>query len=338
MTGKAKRIREITKKAMVGLIFALFVVPVLFLFISNDANAIGLQGWIFAPISLNHYFKTSTTTFGGSNLDKPDQVYSNSNPTYSNDNEWMQVIGTNFYWAGALTGVTYGGQYFDYYSSLPSIGNATLVECVVWVTNKAVLHEGDSRPSMNHGWFSVGWADASEPFDAYSWNPTGTYSASKNKNNTAPYLYNSTEFDYLPSWTYGGTGVFVTALGYGRSWDVTDYVDSYANVTSSNFAVVWNFNRNTSQYNFDYIGMRYTFQYTGYGEWNFNIFELTLKSIIWIIIVFLPAMLLAQVIPTIGFLGGIAMMLLILGFTVTGFASVMVVGLIALGIVSYKGD
>jgi len=126
------------------------------------------------------------------------------------------------------------------------------------------------------------------------------------------------------------------------SWDITNEYPGYPNQTftlgnifSHHFVVMWTFKMNTSIQYINYIGIQYT--------WKYELFipdlstNNVIEGLIWLLMVFLPAIVMSNVIPRIGFSVGIILMLVILGITSPGFFPVTILGLIAVGILNYKG-
>ena len=67
-------------------------------------------------------------------------------------------------------------------------------------------------------------------------------------------------------------------------------------------------------------------------------FEKNVTSLIWLMIIFTPAIAIAQVIPKLGFIIGITISVLIFGFTVDGFFPVTIITLLGVSVVLYKGN
>jgi len=77
-----------------------------------------------------------------------------------------------------------------------------------------------------------------------------------------------------------------------------------------------------------------TLMYYGINYFNSGV---SFTNLIYLIIIYLPAMLMVQAIPRIGFIGGMALMLIIFGLAQTTFLPYMFMGLITIGIAMYKG-
>jgi hypothetical protein len=59
---------------------------------------------------------------------------------------------------------------------------------------------------------------------------------------------------------------------------------------------------------------------------------------IWLILIFLPALLLSVFLPKAGFMVGMCLMIFILGATESGFYFITILGMVAIGIMIFKGE
>ena len=148
---------------------------------------------------------------------------------------------------------------------------------------------------------------------------------------------NSSIYPYYKGWFSGeGIGVIwdwnVTTL---HPWTIAELTSNYS------FRVMWSFTNNATISDFDYLGISYTY------HWLNNTipiqnepyhFTINVSAIIWLLMTFLPAIIMGQAIPKIGFFVGLVLMLIVMGFTIGGFLPITVIGIIGVAIVVYKGD
>lgn len=220
-------------------------------------------------------------------------------------------------------------------------GNTSVPPLNITVTKVSAILIYGVHSNMNHGWFSVkqttaGWADT-VPVIGWmtgheTYNPTGRAGNYSGNNG----WWNSTEFPFRPEST----------VPHYITWDITDrYAWNITNIQSENLYVLWISNRNTtaSPYTYiDYLGLSIEFQYyggtTGGGYYPEVDVSININGLIWLLVIFFPAMAMNEAVPKLGFTAGIIMMLLILGVSISGFFSVTFMGILAVGIMVYKGE
>lgn len=111
--------------------------------------------------------------------------------------------------------------------------------------------------------------------------------------------------------------------------------------------VIWFYESNPSLYDYsmtDYVGIEYTY-YTGTliptSTPNYDVpalsFSTVMYGMIWMLVIFLPALLLGVFAPQVGFIGGLAFMLIVFSVVELSFIPTMIIGMIGIAIVFYKG-
>jgi hypothetical protein len=103
---------------------------------------------------------------------------------------------------------------------------------------------------------------------------------------------------------------------------------------------MWTFTSNWTHQYIDYVGVKYSYTYdnlTGVFNTPNLIFSSNLYSLVWLLIMFTPAIAMSQYVPKIGFIAGITLMLIIIGVTQSGFIPTMVIGILGISVLLYKG-
>ena len=134
------------------------------------------------------------------------------------------------------------------------------------------------------------------------------------------------------TWAYASTATphfwDVTSL---RNWTISDVYSPYLRfLFMSTNSASYTFNIDYVGFGFSYTDASYEVDY-GTGSTENNVF-----SLIWLLIIFLPALIFGQFIPHIGFCAGMSLMLIILGITQAGFLATTIIGLITIGVVIFK--
>ena len=190
-------------------------------------------------------------------------------------------------------------------------------------------HEDTNIPSL------IPWASNVREYDAkhHSLDSYGWYNSS-----LIPYLDDIAFFRYQD----------VVYL-----WEVTDfYAWNYTMLTSDDVYVMWTGKQNcsdTTKLSFLGLYWEYNMTYEPVGADDDNPFivtpeempevdeETNIMGIIWLVVLFTPAIAMGYFVPKLGFVAGMALMLIVLSATQTGFFVVMVIGMAALGATVYKG-
>ena len=261
---------------------------------------------------------------------------------YPSDNGFIKIDGlygtfntpSPSYSTNRVTAVTGRFDTFDVYgntSAPPINASITKVEVILF----AKIHE-----NINAGWFSIGFVSTSwyesvgaSMEDDETYNPTGHASANwGNWHNSSVMAWN--ESDDEPE------DQLQTAM---QRWDVTSlYSWNVSMLMDADLYVMYSMIRNTSSTEYmEYLGLQYETAY--YGGTSPAYYppvdtDVNIAGLIWLLVLFLPAIALNAAMPKIGFIGGLMLMLILLGFSQSGFLYVTVVGMIAIGILIYKGD
>jgi hypothetical protein len=90
------------------------------------------------------------------------------------------------------------------------------------------------------------------------------------------------------------------------------------------------------KYNGAWLPNRNNFTLRYFGA-NYVDSGISFANLLYLIIIYLPAMLMVQAIPRIGFIGGMVLMLIVFGLAISSFLPYMFMGLIVIGIAMYKG-
>lgn len=197
---------------------------------------------------------------------------------------------------------------------------------------------------MNEGWFSVRYNTTTSWYDSTVWLHSGAYysSSPKGANYNSSGWSNSTLFPYT---THSSTSWWVT-----HEWNITSLYDWNVSMlktcqypdTSAGLNIMWTTIENNSMMVYDYLGIRYTC----YGTYQSGrpagfitpdiTFDKNISGLIWLLVLFIPAMMMGQVIPKYGFVAGIVLMLVILTATQVNFLSVSVIGFVGIAVMLYK--
>ena len=147
-------------------------------------------------------------------------------------------------------------------------------------------------------------------------------------------MYNSTWIDYENYSDVQSEGT------WHHAWNITSMVN-FTILNSPYFQIWFNYARNYPHaFQCDYLGLTYKFSWgtTEYlPETEEEVFHSTFYGLIWLLIFYLPVLAVTNVVGKYGFLFGMTIMLLTLGFSQAGLTSTMIVGFIAIAIVAYKG-
>ncbi len=220
-----------------------------------------------------------------------------------------------------------------------------------WINVTSVFAIVRAYYSINEGWFSVRYNTTTSWWDSTPWNPSAA-----NYYNHVGVSYNSYGWKNSSLYPYGVATAF-TSGGENASefieyeWNITSlYTWNYTMLstcqypdTSKGLNIMWTSQENISYAYFDYLGIRYT-AIGNYTNLNPNpplpptTFNAVSGSIVWLLILYLPAIAMAQYIPKLGYVFGMALMLIILFINDSSFIPVTFVGFAALGILIYKGD
>ena len=181
----------------------------------------------------------------------------------------------------------------------------------------------------------------------------------------AQYAPNQTYITNLTSHSQSNNGIFITfrlsAITQKEiiittqtiwDWSVKSDIQNYAaftlvhinlqnglyEVTSDfqtiDYGVTTNFI--SIRYNGPWLPNRNNFTLRYFGA-NYVNTEISFANLLYLIIIYLPAMLMVQAIPRIGFIGGMALMLIVFGLAISSFLPYMFMGLIVIGVAMYKG-
>jgi hypothetical protein len=203
--------------------------------------------------------------------------------------------------------------------------------------------------AINSGFFSAYWEyDQTPTVDGMPWlQGTNAYNTIKNigAGNNGNGFYNSTEMPYYqgnPFQPYVAYRFDITPMF--EVWNSTILRGDYWASGVPSICIVWIQNQNMSSNDIDYLGIQWQYgsimqEYTGYDDTQIHVdIEMNFNGLFWLLILFFPAIAMNQVLPVLGFSAGMALMLIILGFTQSGFAPFAIMGLIVIGIMIYKGD
>jgi len=119
-----------------------------------------------------------------------------------------------------------------------------------------------------------------------------------------------------------------------RAWTITDLVSEYS------FRVSYRFTTNFTVQNIDYVGIRYWYTFdnlTGTFGYPTVTTGYNINGLLWLFIMFTPTIAISQYVPKIGFVAGITIMLIILGATQSGFLPTMIIGIVGVAVLMYKG-
>ena len=227
----------------------------------------------------------------------------------------------------------------SYYPEMPPI-DAQLSKVIVTVK---FLLRSDIIPE---GWLSIQYHENTTIPALIPWTSNIREYDAKHHTLDSYGWYNSTLIPYLDD------VAFLRWDDVVYLWDVTDfYAWNYTMITSDDLYVMWTGKQNCSDTaKICYLGV--------YWEWNLpynpmsdedNPFvvepeempevdeETNIMGIIWLVVLFIPAIAMGYFVPKLGFVAGMALMMIVLSATQTGFFVVMVIGMAALGATIYKG-
>jgi len=205
---------------------------------------------------------------------------------------------------------------------------------------KLVLTFPSNTPVMP-GHFSIGW----DTEDYWVGSNPEIYGSWYDSDNTSYY----DGLNSVPSESWGN----VNRTGNIYTWTVLQYLGgelvsphnfTVADVISDySLKVMWYFTDYTTTSSFDYLGIQYMYYSESIVEFPItDVPELSFSSVIyamiWLVLILLPALLLSAYLPKAGFMVGMCMMIIILGATQTGFYFITILGVIAIGIMVYKGE
>jgi hypothetical protein len=205
---------------------------------------------------------------------------------------------------------------------------------------KVVLTFPSNTPVMP-GHFSIGW----DTEDYWVGNNPEIYGSWYDSDNTSYY----DGLNSIPAESWGN----VNRTGNIYTWTVLQYLNGSL-VSPHNFTVsdiiseyslkvMWYFTDYTSTSSFDYLGIQYIYYSESTTEFPLiDVPELSFSSVIygmiWLILIFLPALLLSVFLPKAGFMVGMCLMIFILGVTESGFYFITILGMVAIGIMIFKGE
>jgi hypothetical protein len=319
---------------MIFMLMTMLYISAITMLVSRDSKAT-LPDIAIVPITAGYAseFASRSTGWGGPGLRQlGDGLYDLMNtpaPVYDNL---------------AVTAVTNQFSTFDIfgYTDPPPV-NSTVLEVKITVIGKM-------NGKFNHGWLSwamlngTSWYNSHastwmnttmEPYNSASVGITST------TGNTIGLWHLSPEFPWNVDGSYGLIGAPGITQGINY-WDVTDdYPWNVTNLMSNQLTVMWTTNRNTTANYVDYLGLTYTV--TNYfAEPAYDLPLITagvnITGLIWLLIIFLPAIVMNQVIPKLGFATGLILMLLVIGITQTGFLYVTVIGIVSVAVSLYKKE
>jgi len=208
-----------------------------------------------------------------------------------------------------------------------------------------VLNAKDDYP-VNPGHFSVCWDFPTEaytlenPQDKGNWTISGDTTYYDGSGWPLNYDYGDIiRYDNLFTWKLWD---YEEGVGVGiHNFSVNDVISEYS------LRVMWNFTDGPIESYFDYLGLQYVF-FVNTAEPpvenpDFYVPEVTfatnIYALIWMLIIFFPALAIGEFVPKIGFAIGMVLMLIIIGSTQSGFMPVTILGIITIAIMMYKeGD
>ena len=175
--------------------------------------------------------------------------------------------------------------------------------------------------------------------------------------NCTPWIDNPTLYPYTVGIQYGTNGwnssEIITSFqadyddnaDWSYVWNVTGLYDWNQTMLMSDDILIMYSGLQRYHYNsiyIDYLGIGWAYNAeqmpTGLGDDIPTVdFEKNVNSLIWLLIIFVPAIAIAQVIPKLGFIIGITISVLIFGFTLDGFFPVTIITLLGVSVVLYKG-
>lgn len=253
-----------------------------------------------------------------------------SNPLPSVGNVYGYATSANFNY-----GIYYPTPSPPWYNqTLPPI-NATIDR--VWAV--VVTHNAES---INSGWLSVLINNSQTHLGSYPWLDSSYQ--------PLPWV-NSSIFPYYHQY-HAGNDLYAllqivnnphplinwnSSLAVGHIFNITNQYNWTPDLLKSNrMQVMWTqvFNETS---NIDYVGLIYTwFEITVFTPIYSGESQTTFSGLLWLAIIFMPAMLMAQIAPKIGYTAGLIIMLIILGATQPGFFPVSIIGFASIIITLFK--
>lgn len=310
--------QKFTKNKIIVITLSIFMIISTLMILPKDSKASIIDVWVF-PIPEAYEMgvvRTSTWAYHGLLDTMGDGKVDYFNPLNWNYNYRVFAI-------------AYGYNEFDIFGdSTPPPNNSIISEV------KATIFSG--LGGINAGWFSVGittginWWTGTDFLG--TWVPHVYYSPSLGAGTDSGIWHNSTQFP-AKTGNYQSNEWNITSL---YSWNITMLMDSH-------LEVMWTQGQNTSSGSgsVDYLGLKYkilNYSYTPItGEYPYQDFTTNFYGLIWLLIMYLPAMAMGQFIPKLGFMAGMTLMLIVIGAIEITFVPFMILGLCILGITVYKG-
>jgi hypothetical protein len=257
--------------------------------------------------------------------------YGNPNPANYNYN--LQVF--------ALGGEYYTAHFYRYWDGSQWIYTPPKNATISYV--EAVIRFAVGNGHINEGYFSVSYNDTVSLVNRGTWIQTSRYyepHPNTIPNNTTNYWWNSSLVPYRQS------QVFVDNGRICYRWDITPFYDwNVSMLQSDGLYIMWTTQQNwsaTPMY-IDYIGINYIYNTVLYN-WTSIIEPIVtelsnqLESIVWLLLLYLPTIAITQYVPELGFVIGMALMLIVLTVYVgTSFLEVLFIGAGSIMIIMYKG-
>ena len=161
--------------------------------------------------------------------------------------------------------------------------------------------------------------------------------------------FNSSTYDLTVSNATGDPNLLEGYLPMQYTWDVfnlTNWTPAilkyYSPTNQSPLTIMWTMFLDGTPVKIDYLGLYYTFNYTGSagGGGSLPTVEMAKNTFgfIWLLIVFLPSIVMTNAIPKVGFVAGMTLMLIIVSLVHNNFIPFMLIGLIGMVILVYKGN
>jgi hypothetical protein len=283
-------------------------------------------GNVYCPTAWSHYAYPNIEGYGNpfGGQEYGECTIGGSTGNFTDFNDINLDYGMSTYYA--TTQFNHSGPY----GFIPTYDNITITKVRAFIIAPTHLKEG---------WFSVKLSSTIFQTTAPWLLSTYYYGSAGNAGVNTSYWYNSTLYPYKIS------NAFVPFPS--NSWDITGLTNWTRDILiSPNTVVMWTTIENaTSPYSedyIDYLGLWWEyyadFNYTGTDGNLIPSFTDNFNSILWLLIVFAPALALQYMFPKIGYAFGMFLMLFIFGLTQNNFMYVTIIGISALGIMLYKGD
>jgi hypothetical protein len=220
-------------------------------------------------------------------------------------------------------------QFNNYWNNIAGRNNQTPPNTAVYTSVKVHMV---AHSSINAGYFCIGFIPAGS-----SWyNETAVFLDSPTETFTTTWAghdfgiwHNSTVFPYQNNYPYN----------VGVDWDITSlFAWNTTLLTSPQLYLMFIEGQNHTGY-IDYLGLWVEYDWAGNGNVlpTQNV-QSNFSGLIWLLIIFFPAIAMAEVVPKFGFSAGIIMMLIIIGIGYTSFLPFTFLGLMAVAVSFYKGD